>query len=240
MIAPVAARPARCCAGRGRSASSARRSPSPATSRARRRRCRSRSTTRWRPIPKAAIALSLVLLVVSVVVLVALRDRWLRGGSISVTAGSAGLVVDAAVRRGTFTPRGQPDRGPGRGAGRAGPERRRQDHAAARAGRARSGDRPGASRWTGRSWTTPARASSWRPAAADRLRLPELPALPASDRARQRGVLAARPRPGPAGGPVSRSALAGPARLADLADRKPRPAVRRPGAAGRAGPGAGW
>jgi molybdate transport system permease protein len=33
--------------------------------------------------PDAAIALSLVLLVVSVVVLVSLRDRWLRGGSVS-------------------------------------------------------------------------------------------------------------------------------------------------------------
>ena len=33
--------------------------------------------------PNAAIALSLVLLVVSVVVLVSLRERWLRGGSIS-------------------------------------------------------------------------------------------------------------------------------------------------------------
>jgi molybdate transport system permease protein len=33
--------------------------------------------------PNAAIALSLVLLLVSVVVLVSLRDRWLRGGSIS-------------------------------------------------------------------------------------------------------------------------------------------------------------
>jgi molybdate transport system permease protein len=33
--------------------------------------------------PNAAIALSLVLLLVSVVVLVSLRDRWLRGGSVS-------------------------------------------------------------------------------------------------------------------------------------------------------------
>jgi molybdate transport system permease protein len=33
--------------------------------------------------PNAAIALSLVLLLVSVVVLVSLRDRWLRGGSLS-------------------------------------------------------------------------------------------------------------------------------------------------------------
>ena len=53
--------------------------------------------------PDAAIALSLVLLLVSIVVLISLRDRWLRGGSAAMTHLDSGGLVDAEVKRGSFT-----------------------------------------------------------------------------------------------------------------------------------------
>ena len=140
---PARCWPARCCAGPGRSASSARRSRSPATSPGR---------TQTMPIavyialendPDAAIALSLVLLVVSVVILVVAAGPGAERGDRLVS-----LDAHLVVRRGQFTWTSSCPSPDGEVRRHARPQRRRQDHRAASAGRA------GAARPTGTSSST--------------------------------------------------------------------------------------
>ena len=225
-----ASRPARCSAGPGRWASSARRSPSPATSRAVRRPCRWPSTWRWRQDLDAAIVLSLVLLVVSVVILAALRDRWLGARHEPATrtwsCDRPGFTLDLDLTRRAR-----------RGGRAARPERRRQDHRAARAGRADPAGRrphhagrpdrlrravaPGAP--AGSAWSSRTTCSSRTCRALDNVAFgPRCRGVPQGRRPGD------RPRDW-----LDRVGLAEHARQAAPA------ALRRPGAAGRAGPRAG-
>ena len=124
-----------------------------------------------------------------------LRDRWVSaGGEPGLSAGWAYVGATSAST--------SADVAPGEVVGPARPERGRQVDAAAGVRRAAEASTPARSRVDGRAGRTRAR-SRVPPRAADRAGLPGLPAVPAPDRARERGLRAAAAgwRSGPGAGP---------------------------------------
>ena len=188
LIAPSLRRRRGAVLGPRARASSAPPSPSPATSPA---------PTQTMPLavyhaletdPDAAIALSLVLLVVSVVD-PGLAARSTGCGRLSrmKQPGQRGLVVDAEVRRGDFTLERRPHRGTrARCSGVLGPNGAgKTTLLRAVAGLTAADRRPHHARGSGDGRRRRRDLRGGR-AAPDRAGLPELPALPAPDRARQR------------------------------------------------------
>ena len=236
-----ASRPARCCAGPGRSASSAPRSPSPATSPARTQTMPLAVYLALETDPEAAIVLSLVLL---------RRRRW------RSLVGAARPLADAPRRRRAASlldarARRRPGRASGSTCDAARSPPARWSRCSARTAPARP---PRCGRWPACCRSTagtspldgddlddrrPARLVPHR-APADRRGLPGLPALPAPQRPGQRRVRPAPPRRRPADGPrARRRAWLDRVGLAELGAAQAAAALRRPGAAGGAGPGAG-
>ena len=174
---------------------------------------------------EAAIALSLVLLAISLAILVASATA----GSRPHEPGGQGRAPPGAARPGGGARRGH--RGAG---GAAGPQRRRQDHPAARPGRAAALDR--AVMLDGQVLEEAA-TGAWVPTERRPIGFVFQDYLLFPVGAGERGLRAPRPRHRPARPPPGRR-LAGPGRPGRPAEAQPR-AVRRPGPAGRPGPGAG-
>ena len=200
--------------------------------------------------PDAAIALSLVLLAVSVAVLFALRGRWLgqRWRGVSDSAATFGdLRADGLLRRPrrpavTFDARRRlHGRGPGEVLGVLGPNgagkstllravaglassaRARIGVGAARPGRRRTGHVRARRAASGRVWSSRTTASSRTSTCATTSRSRPGPRAPGA---------------APPAAPTRSSGSSGSASPSSR-DRRPAPALRRPGAAGRPGPGAG-